>query len=551
MENFFLSALAKELREQLVGRFARRFSGNGSRLAIDFGLSDGRVLIASLNPRWPGLFLSGGSSPRRRPKDPTPGRFVSLLRSRLESAKLVALVKPPLDRVIRLEFADSQGSTLSISLRGPRADAWLADGNGRIEATLTGKEPDVGGVAVSQESEREILEELLAGVEDGDPRLSRLVRQELRARSRVMALEDARHRLVLDMVDRAPIPLIYSRVPLEQLPVASFDLGADLILSHFELVQAEGMRRYNFGSLSEAAERYVAASACVRAFQQDVATVRASLTREIKKQKNALAAMAADIARFDDPDRLKRFGDLLLANLTTAKVTGTKVSVIDYYDPKQPVIEIDIGEAGTLQQAASRFFSLYQKGKRALASTSSRKESLQLRLRALEELMARLEAAPTPRSFSSVRHDAEQLLGITPDSRPEATTRAGTAARRVGRWYRSTDGYEIGVGRNDSENDSMTFRLARSKDIWLHAADYPGSHVLIRNPTRRSVPQQTIIEAAELAAFFSQAKREARAAVNYTEKRFVSKPPRSKPGLARLSSYKTILVEPRCKLERI
>jgi predicted ribosome quality control (RQC) complex YloA/Tae2 family protein len=290
----------------------------------------------------------------------------------------------------------------------------------------------------------------------------------------------------------------------------------------------------------------------VRAFQQDVATVRASLTREIKKQKNALAAMAADIARFDDPERLKRFGDLLLANLTTAKVAGTRVSVVDYYDTQQPVIEIDIGEAGTLQQAASRFFLLYQKAKRALASTSSRKESLMARLQALEGLMARFEAAPTPRSFSSVRHDAERLLVVTPVSRSEAAaTSAGTPERRVGRWYKSTDGYEIGVGRNDSENDLITFRMARSKDIWLHAADYPGSHVLIRNPIRRSVPQRTIIEAAELAAFFSQAKREAKAAVNYTEKKFVSKPPRSKPGLARLSSYKTILVEPRCKLERI
>ena len=85
----------------------------------------------------------------------------------------------------------------------------------------------------------------------------------------------------------------------------------------------------------------------------------------------------------------------------------------------------------------------------------------------------------------------------------------------------------------------------------MHAADYPGSHVIVRNPTRKTVPQRTIKEAVELAAFFSQAKREAKAAVHYTEKKFVTKPPRAKPGLVRLSSFKTILVEPKCNLKRI
>jgi predicted ribosome quality control (RQC) complex YloA/Tae2 family protein len=107
------------------------------------------------------------------------------------------------------------------------------------------------------------------------------------------------------------------------------------------------------------------------------------------------------------------------------------------------------------------------------------------------------------------------------------------------------------VGRNDRDNDALTFRIAKPNDIWLHAADYPGSHAIIRNPARDSPPHRTITEAAEVAAFYSQAKGEGKAAVHYTQKKFVSKPPRSKPGLVRLSSFKTIVVEPRCVLERL
>ncbi|HEU4387656.1 MAG TPA: NFACT RNA binding domain-containing protein, partial [Blastocatellia bacterium] len=115
----------------------------------------------------------------------------------------------------------------------------------------------------------------------------------------------------------------------------------------------------------------------------------------------------------------------------------------------------------------------------------------------------------------------------------------------VGRHFVSSDGYEILVGRGDRENDTITFRIAGSRDLWMHAADYPGSHVVIRNPKRLEIPVTTIREAAQLAAFYSQARKESKAAVHYTQKKFVTKPTKAKAGLVRLSSYKAILVAPR------
>jgi predicted ribosome quality control (RQC) complex YloA/Tae2 family protein len=85
----------------------------------------------------------------------------------------------------------------------------------------------------------------------------------------------------------------------------------------------------------------------------------------------------------------------------------------------------------------------------------------------------------------------------------------------------------------------------------MHAADYPGSHVVLRNPRRETVPQRSVIEAAQLAAFYSQAKELTKAAVHYTDRKFVSKPPKAKPGLVRLSSFKTVMVEPGCNVERL
>jgi len=112
------------------------------------------------------------------------------------------------------------------------------------------------------------------------------------------------------------------------------------------------------------------------------------------------------------------------------------------------------------------------------------------------------------------------------------------------RVFKSSDGYEILVGKKAKDNDHLTFRVARSLDLWLHAADYPGSHVVVKNPNRKDVPHQTLLEAAQLAAFYSDAREQIKAAVNYTQKKFVNKPRGAAPGLVRLATFKTILVVP-------
>ena len=108
------------------------------------------------------------------------------------------------------------------------------------------------------------------------------------------------------------------------------------------------------------------------------------------------------------------------------------------------------------------------------------------------------------------------------------------------------------VGRGARDNDHLTFRVARPHDLWLHSADYPGSHVVIRNPVRgRDIPHRTIIEAAQLAAHFSHARANAKVDVHYTQRKFLSKPKGAAPGLVRMSSFRNIAVEPRESGERI
>ena len=119
------------------------------------------------------------------------------------------------------------------------------------------------------------------------------------------------------------------------------------------------------------------------------------------------------------------------------------------------------------------------------------------------------------------------------------------------RRYLSTDGFEILVGRGAKDNDNLTFRIARPRDLWLHAGDYPGSHVVVRNPNRNEIPQRTIIEAAQLAGRFSQASEDTKVVIHYTERKFLSKPKGAAPGLVRMSSFRSLTVEPKESVKRL
>jgi predicted ribosome quality control (RQC) complex YloA/Tae2 family protein len=119
------------------------------------------------------------------------------------------------------------------------------------------------------------------------------------------------------------------------------------------------------------------------------------------------------------------------------------------------------------------------------------------------------------------------------------------------RRYISADGFEILVGRAAHDNDHLTFKVAKPNDVWLHAADYGGSHVVVRNPTRKELPSRTLIEAAQLAAHFSQANKDPKVDVSYTERKFVSKPKGAAAGLVRLLRFRNITVVPKEAAERV
>jgi predicted ribosome quality control (RQC) complex YloA/Tae2 family protein len=292
-------------------------------------------------------------------------------------------------------------------------------------------------------------------------------------------------------------------------------------------------------SLSEQLDRHFLDREAERSFANRSREVREQLKKEIAQRSKLRKNLQRDLSNHGDPLGHKRMADLLLANISTAKRSGNRVRLIDYYSDGTPELTVELDENTSLQEEAARLFSRYTKAKHAAEQINTRLAQLEPEIENLQNRLAEVEKII----------EAGDVAGLTSFEKPaktSATTRKKQEAEKIPgvRRYRSSDGYEVLVGRAAQTNDRLTFKVAKPHDLWLHAADYPGSHVVIRNLTRNEIPHRTIIEAAQLAAKFSQAGEDSKVTIHYTSRKFLSKPKGAAPGLVRMSTFKTIVVSP-------
>ena len=493
-----ISEVVEELRPQLAGRvWGKVFQLSRNSLAVDLRTGGGRYLFISAEPARPRLHLIGRTVRELEKGSLPPTPFALVLRKALGGGGLDDITKDDGDRVVRLRFLvrDEVGRerrpTLVAQLTGRSANLFLLDDEGHVIDSLR---PARG-----------------AGQAPGEP---------------------------------------YS-------PPASLQHGAEKDERAEATVRSEAeVTRGDFASLSEALDDHYLREEREQSFGSRAAAHEARIRQAVEKRRKLLRNLGQDLARHGDAEAHKRAGDLLLANVVTAEREGDRVRVFDYYAEGAPIIELEIGENKTLQEEATHRFGLYSKARRAAEEIARRISQVNDEIAALEVRRAELARVVAERDLSALEEFDEgsgkgraRAIGKREGARARKKSDEGYGGARR---YRSTDGHEILVGRTSRDNDQITFRVARSYDLWLHAADYPGSHVVVRNPKKgEPVPHRTLVEAAQLAAHFSQARKDAKVAVNYTERKFVSKIKGGAPGLVRLAGFRTIMVEPRADLERI
>ena len=311
------------------------------------------------------------------------------------------------------------------------------------------------------------------------------------------------------------------------------------------VVEEMRISRGDFPTMSEALDEYYRDQDAGQAFETRAARLVAKSRKDIAKQKKLKANLEKDLKDHGSPEDHKRLGDLLLANISNAERVGDRVRLKDYYAEDAPIVEVDLDANTSFSEAAAEAFARYSKSKRAI-------EELGSRLVQIEHDLTNLELKQTRLIEAIAAHDEEALEEFEASKQKKPVTQKKPSGGLPGmRRYLSSDGYEVIIGRTARDNDKLTFREARPNDLWLHAGDYPGSHVIVRNSSRKEIPHRTIVEAAQLAAKFSQASKDAKVNIHYTQRKFLSKPKGAAPGLVRLSRFRSITVEPAENIERM
>ncbi|MFC5471905.1 NFACT family protein [Cohnella suwonensis] len=310
------------------------------------------------------------------------------------------------------------------------------------------------------------------------------------------------------------------------------------LFSALTLTHAKGEVQ-SFASMHECLEVYYRDKASRDLVRQRTSDLSRFLGNEIAKNEKKLLKLRDTLEEANEADDVRKRGELLTAHLHAFKKGDKAVEVVDYYEESQPVVAIPLDPLLTPNENAQRFFRKYAKLKNSRAVVSEQIDVTNAELDYLASVLQGLETA-TPADVEEIREELIEQGYIRQRGAKRGMKKKKKDAPAV-LCYTSSEGIPIYVGKNNTQNDYVTNRLASSADTWLHTKDIPGSHVLIR---ATEFGDATLREAALLAAYYSKAKASSSVPVDYTRIRNVRKPSGAKPGFVIYEGQKTLYVTP-------
>ncbi|MFB8504540.1 fibronectin-binding protein EfbA [Enterococcus durans] len=553
-DGVFTHAMVNELRETLLsGRISKihqpyeneiilviRSRGKNHRLLLSAHPSYARVQITQIDYQNPD----------------NPPNFVMMLRKYLDGAILEAIEQIDNDRVIHFHFSkrdelgDLQNIVLIVELMGRHSTIVLVNKE-------TGKILDaIKHIGSSQNTYRSLLprveyvsppkqEQLDPFSADNEKIFHRLSQTELSPKALQQQFQglgfDTAQELVARLAERPNEKMLvwqtfFSAVEKKLAPhyyeVENKDYFTPIAYDYFA---NSATSKETYDSLSTLLDAFYHDKAEKdRAKQQGGELIR-KIENELKRNKNKLKKREQTLKDSENAESYRRNGELLTTFMTQVPRGATEVTLPNYYEEDQP-IKIKLDPALSPNQNAQKYFHRYQKLKNAVKLIGQQIEEAKSEIDYLESVLSQLEIAG-PMDIEVIKEE------LTAEGYLKKKTQKKQKRKKTSQpdQYRSSDGTLILVGKNNLQNDQLTMKTAKKTDYWLHAKNIPGSHVIIKSdrPT-----DETITQAAELAAYFSKYRHSAQVPVDLVQVKHIRKPNGAKPGFVIYENQKTIIVTP-------
>jgi predicted ribosome quality control (RQC) complex YloA/Tae2 family protein len=561
-----MTALTNELRDRLLGgKVDKIYQPTRDEVVLHMRTGKGNVkLFLSANPQHPRAQLTNIT--RENPE--TPPMFCMLLRKYFLSGRVLEVTQPPMERLLDIKFetlselGDRVERRLVLECIGRKSNLIMLDSAGRItdclrrvDGDLSAKRPLMPGMFYEPPAptgktdptalERDDLRQLvLSNAPEGEGQdgwlldtfsgLSPLIARELafQGGGSREGLADRLCQLIdrVDANDFTPVVLVKDG--------KGMDFSFQPVLQYGPTVE---LRRYDTFSqmLDDFYEQKEAQERVKQRGQDFIRSVTQARTRTARK----IANQEADLRQASDRERLRQFGDIITTNFYQMHKGQSVLRAQNYYDPDGAEVEIPLDPLLTPQQNAAKYYKDYKKAQKAEEMLAIQLDKNRKELDYLDSVLQTITMSEGDRDLQEIRQELMDNGYLKQHKRKMTAKGKQKIVHSKPMEFRSTAGLTILVGKNNSQNDRLTLKDSDKRDIWLHTQKIHGSHVILK--TGGAEPdEQSLTEAAMLAAWFSQGKDSGQVPVDYTPVRVVKKPAGAKPGFVIYNTCNTMYVTP-------
>ena len=333
----------------------------------------------------------------------------------------------------------------------------------------------------------------------------------------------------LDKLNDSPNPFVLynNKTPIDVLP--------------FEYLSKKGDKKF-YLTLNEAHDDFYTQRNTAQRFNEKSKSVNVNLKNAICRTEKKLGIQQQAILEAKSNTQNKLYGDLILANIHLIKKNIKEIEVVNYYDETMPTIKIPLDPQLTPQQNAQAYYKKYAKQKSSLNyNTKLVQENTQL-LNYLKSVAKNLTFCDNDQDLMEIIEELSAKK-IIKNNTNNSKQKNNSKQEKIKPLHYLIEGFDVFVGKNNIQNDYVTFKLAKPKDTWLHAQKIHSSHaIIISNNT--TIPEIVIYKTAQIVANYSEATQGSKIPIDYCLKKFVKKPPSAPLGFVIYTDFNTILVDP-------